>query len=67
MSLVAITRDQALRDAISALQRLRDTCTNLNDVGTAETAIDCLRRLEPIAAPESQDHASGVRYQWGKP
>lgn len=67
MSLTPITRDQALRDAVAALERLRDLCTSINDAGTAEVAIDCLRRLEPIAAPESQDHAGGVRYQWGKP
>lgn len=64
MSHVPITRDQALRDAVSALQRLRDTCTTLNDAGTAETAIDCLRRLEPMAK-DGEAVAGVVRYQWG--
>lgn len=63
MSLVPITRDQALRDAIVALERLRDTCTSLNDAGTAETAIDCLRRLDRSAA--QQPSGLSGRFQWG--
>lgn len=65
MSLVPITRDQALRDAVAALERLRDTCTSLNDAGTAETAIDCLRRLDREPAAQTQK-GQGGRFQWGK-
>ncbi len=67
MSLTPINRDQALRDAIAALERLRDSCASVNDAGTAEVAIDCLRRLEPIARDRRTDAGGtvGVRYQWG--